>query len=57
MTKVINHAPYFKNWSGINLYEIFRQKYKKEIEVEIRINLGALWVRWKEYPQVDTLFT
>ncbi|MDD3777524.1 MAG: ROK family protein [Actinomycetota bacterium] len=55
VTKVINHAPYFKNWSGINLYEIFRQKYKKEIVVENGVNLGAIGVRWKEYPQVDNL--
>jgi len=54
-SKVVTHAPYFKNWSGINLYEVFNKKYKKDVVVENSINLGTIGEQWKTYPNISNL--
>jgi len=54
-TKVVTHAPYFKNWSGINIYQTFAEKYGKDVVVENGVNLGAIGEGWKEYKDTNYL--
>ncbi len=55
VTKIVTHAPYFKNWSGINLYQVFKNKYNKDVIVENGVNLGAIGEQWKQYKDTDNL--
>ncbi len=54
-TNIITNAPYLKEWSNINLVDIFNQKYKKAVILNNSINLGAIGEQWINYPKVKNL--
>jgi len=55
ITKSLSLAPYFPEWSGINLVEIFKKKYKKEVTLENSVNLSVIGEHWKNFKNVDNL--
>ncbi|MBC8388065.1 MAG: ROK family protein [Actinobacteria bacterium] len=55
VTKCLSLAPYFLKWHGINLVEIFKKKYKKEVILENSVNLGAIGEHWKNYSNINNL--
>jgi len=54
-SKIVTHAPYLANWSGIDIVKIFNKKYKKEVIIENSVNLGAIGERWKNYKDINNL--
>ena len=55
ISKIVTHAPYLTNWSGIDLVKIFKKKYKKEVILENCKNLGATAEHWKNYKDINSL--
>jgi len=54
-TKKILFAPYLPKLKGINLLEIVKEKYKKEVIIENSVNLGAIGEHWKNYSGINNL--
>lgn len=54
-SKIVTHAPYLANWSGIDLIKIFNEKYKKKIILENCKNLGAIAEQLKNYKNINNL--
>jgi len=54
-SKIVTHAPYLTNWSGIDLIKIFNKKYKKEVILENSVNLGATGEQWMYYKNINNL--
>ena len=54
-TKKILFAPYLPKLQGINLVEIIKEKYKKEVIIENSVNLGAMGEHWKNYSDINNL--
>lgn len=54
-TKKILFAPYLPKLQGINLVEIIKEKYKKEVIIENSVNLGAMGEHWKNYSGINNL--
>jgi len=54
-SKIVTHAPYLPNWSGIDLVKIFKEKYKKEVIPENSVNLGAIGEQWNSFKDINDL--
>jgi len=54
-SKIVTHAPYLANWSGIDLVKIFNKKYKKKVILENSVNLGAIGEQWRNYKDIKNL--
>src|SRR5680860_577570 len=54
-TKKILFAPYLPKLKGVNLIDIIKEKYKKEVIIENSVNLGAIGEHWKNYSGIDNL--
>jgi glucokinase len=54
-TKVINWAPYVKDWIGKNLESIFNERYKVPVLVEHHVKLETLGEHWKSYSGVANM--
>jgi len=54
-TKVINWAPYVKDWVGKNLESIFKERYKVPVLVEHHVKLETLGEHWKSYGSVSNM--
>ena len=48
-TNMISNAPYLKGWSGANLVDILKSKYKKDAIIEKDVNLSAVGEHWKNH--------
>lgn len=48
-TNLISNAPYLKGWSGTNLVDILKSKYKKDSIIEKDVNLSAVGEYWKNH--------
>jgi glucokinase len=54
-TNRILFAPYLPKLQGINLVEIIKKKYNKEVIIENGVNLGALGEHWKSQSDINHL--
>ncbi len=54
-TNKILFAPYLPKLQGINLVEIIKKKYKKEVIIDNAVNLGALGEHWKNQNSINNL--
>ncbi len=54
-TNKILFAPYIPKLKGINLVEIIKKKYKKEVILDNAVNLGALGEHWKNQSGINNL--
>ena len=48
-TNMISNAPYLKGWSGTNIVDILKSKYKKDAIIEKDVNLSAIGEHWKNH--------
>ena len=55
LTKILSSAPYLPKLKGINLVEIFKKRYKKEVILENSVNLGAVGEHWKSFNNINNL--
>ncbi len=54
-TNKILFAPYLPKLQGINLVDIIKKKYKKEVIIDNAVNLGALGEHWKNKNDINNL--
>ncbi len=54
-TNIVTNTPYLKGWSGINIVNILRKKYKKQVIINNSVNLSALAEQWKNYENISNL--
>lgn len=52
---ITTNAPYIEGWDGINLVDIFKKKYKKDIILNNSINLGSIGEQWINYKKIRNL--
>lgn len=54
-TSKVLFAPYLPELQGVNLAELIKEKYNKEVIIENSVNLGALAEHWKRKDEIKNL--
>ncbi|MDD3777526.1 MAG: ROK family transcriptional regulator [Actinomycetota bacterium] len=54
-TGVIRWAPYIKDWVGLDLAKIFKDKYNTEVIIKDHVKLETLGEQWKGYNNVSNM--
>ncbi|MCL5070753.1 MAG: ROK family protein [Actinobacteria bacterium] len=55
LTKIVTRSPFFKNWNGINLINIFKERYKKEVILENYTDLAVVGEHWKSFNNLNNI--
>jgi len=55
LTKIVTRSPFFKNWNGINLINIFKERYKKEVILEKYTDLAVVGEHWKSFNNLNNI--
>ncbi|MGM0366886.1 MAG: ROK family transcriptional regulator [Actinomycetota bacterium] len=54
-TGVIRWAPYIRDWVGLDLREIFKQKYGAEVIIREHVKLETLGEQWKGFNNISNM--
>lgn len=54
-TGVIKWAPYTRDWVGIDLKSIFKEKYKVDVIVKQHVKLETLGEQWKSFNNISNM--
>jgi len=54
-TGKIKWAPYIKDWMGVDLKELFYEKYKIDVIVKDHVKLETIGEQWKSYNNTENL--
>ena len=54
-TGIIKWAPYIRDWVGIDLKSIFKEKYKVDVIVKQHVKLETLGEQWKSFNNISNM--
>ena len=54
-TGIIKWAPYIRDWVGIDLESIFKEKYKVDVIVKQHVKLETLGEQWKSFNSISNM--